>query len=50
MDPLVFLMIVEKVPNSTAEIIGGLYKQIMEIKEVRIAMIPRNLMFDFEYF
>ena len=46
-DPLVSLMIV---PDSTAEIIGGLDKQIMEIKEVRIAMIPRNLMFDFEYF
>jgi len=33
-DPLVSLMRVEKVPNSTYEMIGGLDKQIKEIKEV----------------
>jgi hypothetical protein len=33
-DPLVSLMMVEKVPDSTYEMIGGLDKQIMEIKEV----------------
>ena len=34
MDPLVSLMMVEKVPDSTYEMIGGLDKQIKEIKEV----------------
>ena len=34
MDPLVSLMMVEKVPDSTYEMIGGLDKQIREIKEV----------------
>lgn len=33
-DPLVSLMMVEKVPDSTYEMIGGLDKQIREIKEV----------------
>jgi len=33
-DPLVSLMMVEKVPDSTFDMIGGLDKQIQEIKEV----------------
>lgn len=33
-DPLVSLMLVEKVPDSTYEMVGGLDKQIKEIKEV----------------
>lgn len=33
-DPLVSLMMVEKVPDSTYEMIGGLDAQIKEIKEV----------------
>lgn len=33
-DPLVSLMMVEKVPDSTYEMVGGLTKQIKEIKEV----------------
>ncbi|KAJ2395871.1 26S proteasome regulatory subunit 8, partial [Coemansia sp. RSA 2559] len=33
-DPLVSLMMVEKVPDSTYDMIGGLDKQIKEIKEV----------------
>lgn len=33
-DPLVSLMMVEKVPDSTYELVGGLDKQIKEIKEV----------------
>ena len=33
-DPLVSLMMVEKVPDSTYEMVGGLDKQIKEIKEV----------------
>src|SRR5258707_7183216 len=33
-DPLVSLMMVEKVPDSTYEMIGGLDEQIKEIKEV----------------
>ncbi|KAH8917151.1 26S proteasome subunit P45 [Atractiella rhizophila] len=33
-DPLVSLMMVEKVPDSTYEMVGGLEKQIREIKEV----------------
>jgi len=33
-DPLVSLMRVEKVPDSTYEVVGGLDKQIKEIKEV----------------
>lgn len=34
-DPLVSLMMVEKVPDSTYDMVGGLDKQIREIKEVR---------------
>jgi len=34
-DPLVSLMRVEKVPDSTYDMIGGLDQQIKEIKEVR---------------
>ncbi len=34
-DPLVSLMKVEKVPDSTYEMVGGLDKQIREIKEVK---------------
>ena len=34
MDPLVSLMMVEKVPDSTYDMVGGLDKQIKEIKEV----------------
>lgn len=34
-DPLVNLMKVEKVPDSTYDMIGGLDHQIKEIKEVR---------------
>lgn len=33
-DPLVSLMMVEKVPDSTYDMIGGLDQQIKEIKEV----------------
>ena len=33
-DPLVSLMRVEKVPDATYEMVGGLQKQIMEMKEV----------------
>ncbi|CAK9294347.1 unnamed protein product [Gordionus sp. m RMFG-2023] len=33
-DPLVSLMMVEKVPDSTYDMVGGLEKQIREIKEV----------------
>lgn len=34
-DPLVSLMKVEKVPDATYDMVGGLEKQIMEMKEVR---------------
>ena len=34
-DPLVSLMKVEKVPDSTYDMVGGLEKQIREIKEVK---------------
>ena len=37
MDPLVSLMMVEKVPDSTYDMVGGLDKQIKEIKEVDVA-------------
>ena len=39
MDPLVSLMMVEKVPDSTYEMVGGLDKQIKEIKEVCLLFI-----------
>lgn len=35
-DPLVSLMKVEKVPDSTYDMIGGCDQQIKEIKEVRV--------------
>jgi 26S proteasome regulatory subunit T6 len=38
-DPLVSLMKVEKVPDSTYDMIGGLDQQIKEIKEVRLMII-----------
>lgn len=38
-DPLVSLMMVEKVPDSTYDMIGGLDKQIKEIKEVGVACV-----------
>lgn len=37
-DPLVNLMKVEKVPDSTYDMIGGLDQQIKEIKEVRFCL------------
>ncbi|NP_001134720.1 26S protease regulatory subunit 8 [Salmo salar] len=42
-DPLVSLMMVEKVPDSTYEMIGGLDKQIKEIKEVIDILDPALL-------
>jgi 26S proteasome regulatory subunit T6 len=36
-DPLVSLMKVEKVPDSTYDMVGGLDQQIREIKEVCVA-------------
>ena len=38
-DPLVSLMMVEKVPDSTYEMVGGLDKQIKEIKEVTVSSV-----------
>ena len=35
-DPLVSLMKVEKVPDATYDMVGGLDKQIKEIKEVGV--------------
>ena len=40
-DPLVSLMMVEKVPDATYDMIGGLQNQIKEIKEVR-RMVRRS--------
>lgn len=37
-DPLVSLMKVEKVPDSTYDMVGGLDQQIKEIKEVRLCV------------
>lgn len=45
-DPLVSLMMVEKVPDSTYEMIGGLDKQIKEIKEVVELPIKHPELFD----
>merc|ERR1712037_1021440 len=45
-DPLVSLMMVEKVPDSTYEMIGGLEKQIREIKEVIELPIKHPELFD----
>ena len=43
-DPLVSLMKVEKVPDSTYDMIGGLDQQIKEIKEVRFSACRREIM------
>lgn len=45
-DPLVSLMKVEKVPDSTYDMIGGLDQQIKEIKEVQT--ITRQLRLPFK--
>ena len=46
MDPLVSLMMVEKVPDSTYEMVGGLDKQIKEIKEVIELPVKHPELFD----
>ena len=45
-DPLVSLMMVEKVPDSTYEMIGGLDQQIKEIKEVIELPVKHPELFD----
>lgn len=45
-DPLVSLMMVEKVPDSTYDQIGGLDKQIKEIKEVIELPVKHPELFD----
>lgn len=45
-DPLVSLMMVEKVPDSTYEMVGGLDQQIKEIKEVIELPIKHPELFD----
>jgi 26S proteasome regulatory subunit T6 len=45
-DPLVSLMMVEKVPDSTYEMVGGLDNQIKEIKEVIELPIKHPELFD----
>jgi 26S proteasome regulatory subunit T6 len=45
-DPLVSLMMVEKVPDSTYEMVGGLDKQIREIKEVIELPVKHPELFD----
>lgn len=45
-DPLVSLMRVEKVPDSTYDVVGGLDKQIQEIKEVIELPIKHPELFD----
>merc|ERR1712057_120057 len=45
-DPLVSLMKVEKVPDSTYDMIGGLEKQVLEIKEVIELPIKHPELFD----
>ena len=45
-DPLVSLMKVEAVPDSTYDMIGGLEKQVMEIKEVIELPIKHPELFD----
>merc|ERR1712048_1171250 len=45
-DPLVSLMMVEKVPDSTYEMFGGLQKQIKEIKEVIELPVKHPELFD----
>ena len=46
MDPLVSLMKVEKVPDSTYDMIGGLDQQIKEIKEVSAGCAFQALLSD----
>lgn len=46
MDPLVSLMMVEKVPDSTYEMVGGLDTQIKEIKEVIELPVKHPELFD----
>lgn len=45
-DPLVSLMKVEKVPDATYDMVGGLDKQILEIKEVIELPIKHPELFD----
>ena len=45
-DPLVSLMKVEKVPDSTYEMVGGLDKQVKEVKEVIELPIKHPEIFD----
>ncbi|KAI8805629.1 P-loop containing nucleoside triphosphate hydrolase protein [Cladochytrium replicatum] len=45
-DPLVSLMMVEKVPDSTYEMVGGLDRQIKEIKEVIELPVKHPELFD----
>ncbi|ORY59874.1 proteasome p45/SUG [Neocallimastix californiae] len=45
-DPLVSLMMVEKVPDSTYEMVGGLDKKIKEIKEVIELPVKHPELFD----
>lgn len=45
-DPLVSLMMVEKVPDSTYEMVGGLDNQIKEIKEVIELPVKHPELFD----
>lgn len=45
-DPLVSLMMVEKVPDSTYDMIGGLENQIKEIKEVIELPVKHPELFD----
>ena len=45
-DPLVSLMKVEKVPDATYDMVGGLDKQIQEIKEVIELPIKHPELFD----
>merc|ERR1712021_117206 len=45
-DPLVSLMMVEKVPDSPYEMVGGLQKQIKEIKEVIELPVKHPELFD----
>ncbi|KAF9487340.1 AAA-domain-containing protein [Pleurotus eryngii] len=45
-DPLISLMMVEKVPDSTYEMVGGLDKQIKEIKEVIELPVKHPELFD----
>ena len=44
--PQVSLMMVEKVPDSTYEMVGGLQKQIKEIKEVIELPVKHPELFD----